>query len=76
VHLDPEGDLIEKIAFPVPQLTGIAFGGDDLRTLFVGSSREGMDEAQLAEHPLSGGLFALELDRPGLPPYRFARVGG
>jgi len=76
VHLDAEGDLIEKIAFPVPQLTGIAFGGDDLRTLFVGSSREGMDEAQLAEHPLSGGLFALELDRPGLPPYRFARVGG
>lgn len=75
VHLDAEGALIEKIAFPAPQLTGIAFGGDDLRTLFVGSSREGMDDAQLAEHPLSGGLFALECDRPGLPSYRFAQVG-
>ena len=72
VHLDPEGRLVEKVAFPVPQLTGIAFGGDDLRTLFVGSSREGMDDAALAEHPTSGGVFAVEVDRAGLPPHRFA----
>jgi sugar lactone lactonase YvrE len=71
VHLDADGGLVDEIAFPVPNLTGIGFGGDDLRTLFVLSAREGLGDEQLEEFPLSGGIFALELDRAARPPFLF-----
>ena len=71
VHLDAEGALVDEIAFPVPNLTGIGFGGADLRTLFVLSAREGLSDDQLAEHPHSGSIFALELDRAARPPFLF-----
>jgi sugar lactone lactonase YvrE len=71
VHLDRDGEVVGRIEFPVPNLTGIAFGGADLRTLFVLSAREGLDDDQLAEHPLSGGVFALDLDRAGRAPFLF-----
>jgi sugar lactone lactonase YvrE len=35
------------------------------------SAREGLDDDQLAEHPLSGGVFALDLDRAGRAPFLF-----
>jgi sugar lactone lactonase YvrE len=75
VHLDRDGDVLERIEFPVPLLTGIGFGGADLRTLFVLSAREGLDDDQLAEHPLSGGVFALDLDRAGRAPFLFGPKG-
>ena len=71
ITLDRNGDVVERIEFPVPLLTGIGFGGADLRTLFVLSAREGLDDDQLAEHPLSGGVFALDLDRTGRAPFLF-----
>jgi len=75
VHLDRDGEVLERVEFPVPLLTGIGFGGADLRTLFVLSAREGLDESQLAEHPLSGGVFALDLDRAGRAPFLFGPRG-
>ncbi|GAA4669609.1 SMP-30/gluconolactonase/LRE family protein [Frondihabitans cladoniiphilus] len=70
-HLSADGDLIDTIAFDAPNLTGIAFGGDDLRTLFVCSARENLTEQQLEEHPASGGIFAVELDRAGRQSFLF-----
>ena len=74
VHLDADGDVLERVEFPVPNVTGIGFGGADLRTLFVLSAREGLDADQLAAHPLSGGVFALDLDRAGRAPFLFGPV--
>ncbi|WP_423923567.1 SMP-30/gluconolactonase/LRE family protein [Frigoribacterium sp. 2-23] len=71
VHLDRTGDEIERVGFPVPNLTGIGFGGADLRTLFVLSARENLSPDELARYPESGGLFALELDRAGRAPFLF-----
>lgn len=71
VHLSPQGELLDTIAIPAPNVTGVAFGGDDLRTLFVGSARENATEEQLEQSPLSGGIFAIDLDRAGLPTHLF-----
>jgi sugar lactone lactonase YvrE len=56
----------QRIALPVSQVTNVAFGGPDLRTLFVSSARVGLSDRQLESEPLAGGLFAIELDTPGL----------
>ena len=45
----------------------VAFGGADLKTLFVTSAREGRSEAELAQFPDSGHVFAMAVDVPGLP---------
>jgi sugar lactone lactonase YvrE len=49
----------------------IAFGGPDLRTLYVTSARAGRQPEELARLPLSGALFALEVEVTGLPTVGF-----
>lgn len=63
----PDGSVAERVAVPAPNVTSVAFGGSDLRTLFVGSARENMTEADLRSHPSSGSIFALDLDVAGRP---------
>ena len=71
-RFDPAGKLERVLQLPVPRATDCTFGGDDLRTLYITSARETMTPAQLAAAPLSGSLFALDLDLPGLPATPFA----
>ena len=44
-----------------------AFGGEDLRTLYVTSARQMREPDELARLPHSGGVFAMRVDVPGLP---------
>jgi len=48
-----------------------AFGGEDLRTLYVTSARQERDADELARLPDSGGIFAMRVDTPGLPEPQF-----
>ena len=48
------------------------FGGPDLRTIFVTSLRHDLPADVLADKPLSGGIFAVRVDVPGVPVARFA----
>jgi sugar lactone lactonase YvrE len=57
----PQGKLDLSLAVPVKKPSMCAFGGDDLRTLFVTSIRP--DSTDLSDQPLAGGVFAL---RPGV----------
>ncbi len=63
----PAGALIAEIRFPVANVTKIAFGGDDLRTVYATSARKGLDAEALARQPLAGNVFAFEADVAGLP---------
>ncbi|MDQ4088027.1 MAG: SMP-30/gluconolactonase/LRE family protein [Pseudomonadota bacterium] len=63
----PEGKLIERVAFPVSNITKIAFGGEDLRTVFATTARHGIKAEAMAKQPEAGALFAFEVDVPGLP---------
>ena len=67
-----DGTLLEQVDLPCARVTKIAFGGPDLRTAYVTTARTGLDEAQLAQQPLAGGLFAFDAPVPGrpLPHYR------
>jgi L-arabinonolactonase len=62
IRVAPDGTVDQTVEVPVWKPTCCAFGGEDLRTLFITTSRLGTEEGRLAEEPLSGGLFAC---RPG-----------
>ena len=71
IRFTPEGRIDREIQLPVRQVTMCAFGGPDLRTLFITTAREGLDDPALAEQPLAGGLFAVDPGCQGLPEPRF-----
>lgn len=54
----PGGTLVETIELPVANVTKLAFGGADGRTLFATSAAQRLDERELAGQPLAGALFA------------------
>jgi sugar lactone lactonase YvrE len=72
VQVSPRGETLAE--YPVPAMcpTMCAFGGPDLRTLYVTSARRGRDEQELARLPQSGSIFAMTVDVPGLPEPYFA----
>lgn len=70
VRISPEGEIVEEIAVPAKCPTMVAFGGDDLKTLFI-TTVGGRPEEEFAEYPLSGSLFKVEVDVPGVVEHRF-----
>jgi sugar lactone lactonase YvrE len=63
----PQGELLATLRLPCANVTKAAFGGPDLRTLYITSARVGLDNEQLLKQPLAGGLFRARVDVPGLP---------
>src|SRR5215470_7792826 len=59
VRISPAGRLLAEYPLPAMCPTMCAFGGPDLKTLYVTSARQMRDEAELARMPLSGGVFAM-----------------
>jgi len=72
VRYDPEGGIDRIISLPVSRGTSCAFGGPDLRTLFITSATETLTDAQLAEEPLAGSVFACTPGVGGMPAPFFA----
>ena len=62
---------LARIPLPASQVTNCAFGGADLRTLYITSARTGLTPAQLAAEPLAGALFAVDTDACGVPASLF-----
>lgn len=58
-RFDPEGRLVRIIRLPVTHPTMCNFGGPGLETLFVTSGTVFLNEAQRAQQPLAGALFAI-----------------
>ena len=63
----PQGALLQTIEFPVANVTKIAFGGGDLKTVYATTAAKGLSPADLAAQPLAGALFSFKTDVPGLP---------
>ncbi len=72
VRFNPDGRVLAEFAVPAMCPTMCAFGGRDLRTLYVTSARQMREPDELARLPQSGGLFAMAVDVPGLPEPAFA----
>jgi len=62
----PAGELIATVKFPAANVTKLAFGGKDLRTVFATTARQGLTEEQKQKQPLSGHLFQFECDVAGV----------
>jgi sugar lactone lactonase YvrE len=63
----PDGKKVAKLAMPVANVTKAAFGGKDLRTLYITTAWKGLSDAERKEQPTAGGLFRVRVDVPGLP---------
>ncbi|WP_308216836.1 SMP-30/gluconolactonase/LRE family protein [Kocuria flava] len=63
-----DGQLDTVVHVGARQTTACALGGDDLRTLYVTTSREGLAPG---EDPAAGSLFAVRVGVPGLPVLPF-----
>lgn len=72
LRYSPDGEIIGRVSVAARRTTMIAFGGVDLRTMFITTAREGASEDEMAHHPNAGRIFAIELPIAGRaePLYR------
>ena len=67
VRYAPDGSIDRVVHVPVSQPSCPAFGGSDLKTLYVTTARENLTAVQLAKEPLAGGVFSIRVDVAGQP---------
>ena len=66
---DADGVLDIVVELPVSNVTACTFGGADLSTLFITTSRQGLDPA---DQPDAGAVFRYSAGVRGAPPHAFA----
>jgi sugar lactone lactonase YvrE len=67
LRLSPTGEVLAKVQTPVPCPTMPCFGGPDLKTLFITTSRQGRSAQELAQYPQAGCVLAMRVAVAGLP---------
>jgi L-arabinonolactonase len=71
----PDGRLDRLIDAPTDLPSSLAFGGDDLATLFVTSIKDSGSGRAISKHPDGGRLFAIDgLGARGISEVRFGRA--
>jgi xylono-1,5-lactonase len=60
VRFKPDGTIDRRVKFPARMVVSLAFGGADMRDLYVVSGDN-------VDRPLKGSIFKLRSDIPGLP---------
>lgn len=73
VRFAPDGRIDRVLDLPCTSPTSCAFGGADLKTLFVTSARFGLSFDHLEAHPHEGGLFCASVGVRGRPARRFGQ---
>ena len=66
------GELLHTVRAPAPNTSACAFGGPDLDQLYITTACKGVDDATLAEFPLTGGLFVADVGVKGVKAFEFA----
>ena len=67
LRLDPAGRIAGEWLLPLRCPTMPCFGGEDRRTLYLTSARQGRSAAELAACPDSGHVLWARVEVPGLP---------
>ena len=65
------GTCVDEVALPVSNVTSCTFGGHDMKTLFITSALNGLDDDQLSHQPLAGALFKLHTNVMGARTVRY-----
>jgi sugar lactone lactonase YvrE len=63
----PDGELLREVTLPLRCPTMVAFGADDLRTLYITSASHKRSAGERAQYPLTGCVLSLRVDVAGLP---------
>ena len=71
IRFNPDGRVERELELPVSEPTMCAFGGSDLRGLYITSARSGLSKDDAARQPHAGGLFRCRAPAPGLPTSYF-----
>lgn len=67
VRYAPDGQVLQEIAVPFRCPTMMAFGGPDLKTLYITSLSHGRSEAEKQDYPLTGKVVSVRVDVAGRP---------
>lgn len=73
VRLSPSGEILRILELPVRCPTMVAFGGPDMRTLYITSARHNRSGKELSDFPLSGMVLACEVEVAGFPEHPYVR---
>lgn len=63
----PDGKLLREVGLPLRCPTMVAFGGDDLKTLYITSAGHNRSQAEREQYPLTGCVLSLRVDVAGRP---------
>jgi len=67
LQISPAGQVLREIETPATCPTMPCFGGPELKTLYVTTTRHARPAEELREQPQAGCVFALDVDVAGLP---------
>ena len=68
----PDGKLRDIVELPVQRPTMMAFGGADMRTLFITTASQKLTAEELAKQPLAGALLSMPAGVRGVPDAYFS----
>jgi len=75
VRYDPDGKVERRVPIPVRLVSSVAFGGNELRTLFITSASETIHETSSLSNLDGGKVYFLQSEVQGKPEY-MARIKG
>ncbi|QHM72127.1 SMP-30/gluconolactonase/LRE family protein [Mixta intestinalis] len=70
-RFSPQGEVLEEHTLPVRCPTMVCFGGPEMKTLFITTTRENMTAEECAAYPLSGAIFTLNVAVAGMHKPKF-----
>ncbi|WP_034299826.1 SMP-30/gluconolactonase/LRE family protein [Herbaspirillum sp. RV1423] len=71
LRLSATGGILQEIKLPVRCPTMLAFGGADLKTLYITTGRNGRSPAEIEHCPLSGCVLSVRVDVAGQLEYAY-----
>jgi sugar lactone lactonase YvrE len=74
LRFTPQGVLDLAVRLPVQRPSKLAFGGPDLKTIFITTISDGLAPEAAAQQPLAGHLLAIDLGIQGLPSALFGQA--
>jgi sugar lactone lactonase YvrE len=66
IRLSPQAEILTEINLPCQFPTMVCLGGFDFKTLLITTASKSLNTEQLQEAPLSGHVFQIPVDTPGL----------
>ncbi len=75
IRYTPAGVVDQVVTLPVANVTCCAFGGGDLRTLYITTATQRLTAEELERQPLAGSVFAARAPVAGLVEARFGAAG-